>query len=122
MARSLWLVISRCTDPAREEELNRWYEQVHLPDMLEYPEFIAAQRWQRVEPPGGDQTAVEYLTLYELDADDPRGVLERVRSVMPDTTTHGPRHHESAETLSFTIFVAIGPRQSRAKVRVGGAV
>jgi len=83
MARSVWLVMSRCKDPAREEEFNHWYETVHLRDVLEYPEFLAAQRWQLVGPPSRGEPTVQYLALYELDSDDPRGVLERVLT-MPD--------------------------------------
>lgn len=111
MARSLWLVISRCSDSSREEEYNRWYDEVHLPDMLDYPEVVAAQRWLRVGPPSAGEPAKEYLTLYELDSDDPRGVLDRLRPIMPEQTSRGPRHHETAETISFTIFVALGPRR-----------
>ncbi len=28
------LVLTNCIDPSREGEFNRWYDQVHLPDIL----------------------------------------------------------------------------------------
>ena len=51
MARSLWLVATRCTDPAREAEFNSWYDQFHLPDMLAVPHVVAAQRYTLAAAP-----------------------------------------------------------------------
>ncbi|HZU77932.1 MAG TPA: hypothetical protein VFA70_14290 [Dehalococcoidia bacterium] len=118
MARSLWLVMSRCSDPTREDEFNRWYEEVHMRDVLEYPEFIAAQRWQLAGPPSRGEPTAKYLALYELDSDDPRGVLERVLTT-PDVTKRGPRRHECMDVISLTCWTALGVRQEASQVRAG---
>jgi len=46
---------------ADEEELNRWYEEEHLPERLAVPGIRAATRYRSVEVPG------RYLALYETD-------------------------------------------------------
>jgi hypothetical protein len=35
--RSILLVATRCTDPAQEADFNRWYDTVHVPDVLDRP-------------------------------------------------------------------------------------
>jgi len=64
--RGLLMVISNCKDPAREEEFNRWYNQVHVPDILELGHYHTAYRYQSIAP---DKTPGKYLALYETDED-----------------------------------------------------
>ena len=33
---------SDCSDPSREEEFNRWYDDIHLPDVLSTGLYHAA--------------------------------------------------------------------------------
>ena len=68
MARYLLFAYSDCKDPAREEEFNDWYDNVHLPDMLEVPGMISATRWASAKPAEGQRR--KYLALYELETDD----------------------------------------------------
>lgn len=68
MARYLYFAFSDCQDPAREEEFNDWYDNVHLPDMLESPGMIGATRWASAEPAEGQRR--KYLALYELETDN----------------------------------------------------
>ena len=37
MERWLIAVRANCDDPSREEELNGWYDDVHVPDVLKIP-------------------------------------------------------------------------------------
>jgi hypothetical protein len=68
MARYLLFAFSDCRDPAREQEFNDWYSNVHLPDMLEVPGMIRATRWMSAESKEGQQR--KYLALYEMETDD----------------------------------------------------
>jgi hypothetical protein len=40
--RGILLVLSNCKDPAREAEFNRWYEDIHVADILETGAFHTA--------------------------------------------------------------------------------
>jgi len=46
--------------PEAEREFNEWYNQEHIPQLLEVPGFLSGRRYQSVE---GDP---KYLALYEL--------------------------------------------------------
>ncbi len=54
--------------PERESELNKWYDEQHLPDVLALPGFTAAQRYAMTGVNMVGQTWVTdnpYLTVYE---------------------------------------------------------
>jgi len=67
MARFLLFAFSDCKDPAREDEFNEWYDNMHIPDMLEVPGMISATRWVSAESRENQQR--KYLALYELETD-----------------------------------------------------
>jgi len=63
----------------REGDFNRWYEQVHLDEVLKISGFKSAQRFKLTpEQMQLDQNHT-YLTLYEIDSDDVKGTLENLR-------------------------------------------
>jgi hypothetical protein len=68
MGRYLLLAFSDCKDPAREKEFNDWYDNMHVPDMLEVPGMISATRWVGADPKEGQHR--KYLAMYELETDD----------------------------------------------------
>ena len=59
---------SDCKDPAREQEFNDWYDNVHLPDMLEVPGMISATRWMSAD--NKENEVRRYLAMYEMETDD----------------------------------------------------
>jgi hypothetical protein len=68
MGKYLLLVQNDCADPAREEEFNRWYEEIHLPDMLPVPGLIKATRYLNLDP--GTNQRPKYVVLYEIEAEN----------------------------------------------------
>ena len=68
MARYQLFVFSDCKDPAREEEFNDWYDNVHLPDMLQVEGLVKATRWMTAENAEGQQR--RYLAIYEVETED----------------------------------------------------
>lgn len=46
-------------DPAHEEAFNRWYDEVHLPDLLACPGWLSARRYTALEGP-------KYVAVYEI--------------------------------------------------------
>jgi hypothetical protein len=47
-------------DPAHEDELNRWYDEAHVPERLSVPGILSARRFRAIDG------APRYLALYEL--------------------------------------------------------
>lgn len=69
MPRGVLVVQSAPVDPDHDDEFNRWYDDEHLPDILDIPGFVGARRFELTSQRSG--TAVpQYLTIYELDSDD----------------------------------------------------
>ncbi len=125
MSKSLWLVATRCTDPAREEEFNRWYDEVHLPDILSIPHVVAAQRFRlardasRSPGPWAAEDGPRYLAIYELDTDDPDLILRAVGELRPRLVAEG-RTIDVLEITSTTFLTALGARQEGATAQAGG--
>jgi hypothetical protein len=67
---SCLLVVRANVAPEQEEAFNRWYTDVHLPDIVGVPGVRSGRRYRLVEDvegfPGADVPA--YLAVYELDA------------------------------------------------------
>jgi len=58
----------------REDEYNAWYNDIHLPEVLDVPGFIAAKRF-RVLPAPDRPASHRYLAIYEIESDDPEATL-----------------------------------------------
>ena len=68
MDRYIFFAYSDCADPSREKEFNDWYDNIHIPDMLETPGMIRATRWENVHPAGNQRR--KYIAMYEIETDD----------------------------------------------------
>ncbi|MCU1346574.1 MAG: hypothetical protein JWL70_2840 [Acidimicrobiia bacterium] len=53
----------------REDEFNKWYDEVHLPEVLTVPGFVAAQRYGQTEGSLGNDGPRPYLAVYEIEGD-----------------------------------------------------
>ncbi len=73
MDKWLLLVGTNCSDAEREDEFNDWYDNTHLPDVLETPGFLGATRYENAEPSDGQ---AKFLALYEIETDDIDGFLK----------------------------------------------
>ena len=67
MEKWVLIVEVNCTDPAREQEFNDWYNNTHLPDMIELPSVVRATRYENLNPGEGDG---KYFAVYEMAAAD----------------------------------------------------
>lgn len=65
----------------KEDEFNRWYTNRHLPDVVEFPGFIAGRRY-RLADVGimGEPPKHRYLTIYEVETDNPEAFLTELGS------------------------------------------
>ncbi|WP_242130321.1 hypothetical protein [Sphingobium sp. Sx8-8] len=75
MATYRMVVITKAAD-GRVDDLARWYDDQHLPDLLRVPGIVAAERHslrQIGAPPGME--AYDFMAVYTFETDDPMTVL-----------------------------------------------
>ena len=67
------VVLVNNLDPAREADFNRWYDEVHVPDILSAGSFHRATRYCATDAtdPAAPTCLASYLAVYETDWKDP---------------------------------------------------
>lgn len=85
------LVESHPSHPDRLDEFNKWYDEVHIPEVVALDGFVAGTRLVAADPDGGPS-----VTLYELEG-DPHKAKENVHIAaaakqlnMSDSLSYGP--------------------------------
>jgi len=58
--------------PGEDEVFNRWYDDVHVPDVLAIPGFLSCQRYRVVDAAA---SRPRYVASYEVESDDPQATL-----------------------------------------------
>lgn len=106
MAKFLFVVQTNCKDAAREAEFNRWYDNVHLPDILENPGFISATRYEDVEPAKGK---AKYIATYEIETDDIDATMKAMRENVDKKRAQG-RMSELTVVVSRGLYRRISSR------------
>ena len=102
----LLFVLTHCKEPGREEEFNRWYNRVHLPDVCATGLVRDPSRYRNIAPtlnPGEGR----YLALYETDQEDLRGVLKGIGEQVPRWTEQG-RMDPALDVVLATMYRRIG--------------
>jgi hypothetical protein len=89
-----------CTDPARVEEWDQWYDLVHVPDMLSCGAFSAMSRWRRVEPV---RVGPNHLTLYDVATPTVEEAVARSATTLADVVAAGRKHECHAGALTVTL-------------------
>lgn len=114
LERGLFLVFSNATSEDEIPEFHRWYDGVHIHEVLRVPGVRAATRYEldpdQMPPGGADALGRRFLCAYEIEADD----LARVRDALMATSAE--RSHSAAFQLDpmpiLAIFRQLGPRVS----------
>ncbi len=63
----------------KEEEYNRWYNDVHLAEVVAVPGFVSAQRF-KLESAVIGGFSNRYCAIYDMDTDEPAKVVELLGS------------------------------------------
>jgi hypothetical protein len=81
MAKYTFVVMTNPTE-GKEGEFNEWYNGQHIPDVLNVPGFVCAQRFKIADAQMGGEAskAYKYLALYEIETEDIAGVLKELRA------------------------------------------
>lgn len=99
------LVVFSNAVAGREDEFNKWYSAVHVPDVLRAaPEIKSAKRYalNTIALPAG-QSGWQYMTVYEVAAEQLQGVLERMNAAMAGGEFE---MSDAADAMSVALFYA----------------
>jgi hypothetical protein len=102
----------------RDDEFNRWYNNQHIPDALDVPGYVAAQRFAlaAVQMPGAAASPWRYLAIYDIEGADLKATM--TESMSRAGTERMPQSdaadHSSSAIFAFT---PIGPRITAEEVR-----
>jgi cytidylate kinase len=66
-----------CTDESRTYEFNRWYKEVHIPDLLQTPGIANVYRYRNIAE-NVKEGQPRYISLYRIDSDDPWSLMQKV--------------------------------------------
>ncbi|GHE84318.1 hypothetical protein GCM10017786_14950 [Amycolatopsis deserti] len=89
MAKALLIAYVAPADDASEAEFNRWYDEVHIPQVVaRIPGVVGGSRYrlasELVDP--AELPVRQYLTIYELDTDDVASTARRLGAAATDGT------------------------------------
>ena len=84
MGKYVMVVQSRAKE-GRDEEYNRWYDTSHLADVCAIPGVKSGRRLEATPIQIG-QAGLRYLSIYEIEADDPGSVLVEMKRRAADGT------------------------------------
>jgi len=71
MQQAVFLVFTHPASSDVEDEFNRWYDDVHLPEVSRVPGFVSARRFQ-LSPAQRSASVLPrapYLAIYELEGE-----------------------------------------------------
>ena len=94
--------------PGREDEYHDWYNNVHLPELVNQFGMKGAQRYQLVAKLIGSDTN-QFMAIYDVETDDPEGFMAKLGAfAQSGGMTPGTATDQSAGYTAF--FKAIGDR------------
>jgi hypothetical protein len=93
-----------------KEEFNRWYDEVHVPELLAIPGVVSAQRFELPTPEGAPSPAHAYLAVYKLNRPG-NEVLGELGARIGSGELHMSESLDAA-TATVAIWEAIGPERT----------
>ena len=104
--KAVVICFCNCPDPKREEEFNRWYSTMHLPDLKDTKGLVRARRFRNMKPAEGPS---QYLTLYEFESDDIDASVAELQNTAAMAFTKG-RHIDIFDLAGLYTFEEIDPK------------
>jgi hypothetical protein len=110
MAKHIFVALTNPV-PGKEAEFNKFYDEVHLPDVLGSPGWVAAQRYRLTSEQRPDMSPpYKYAAIYEVDCEDGK-ILQAVKQ-RPDIGLIGRPNPPLWEARNEVwIYTKIGLRQ-----------
>ncbi|MEE9595484.1 MAG: DUF4286 family protein [Acidiferrobacterales bacterium] len=111
MEKWIYAVHTNCLELSREKEFNEWYDNVHLPDILETPGVTRATRYEIGEPAEGQG---KFLALYEVETGDIDQTMAALRENVSKKREQG-RVTELVSVVSRSLYKQITKTQASKK-------
>lgn len=93
----------------REDDYNRWYDEVHLGEVVQVPGFVGARRY-KVAPTGdGEPPAHRYLAVYDIASDDVGATLAELGTRAGDGRL---RMSDALGEVRTILYAPIGERRT----------
>ena len=106
MAKAIVLVFTNCADAAREKEFNEWYDNTHVPDILETPGFVGCTRYELMGDPGPGQG--KFLAVYDVESDDLPSAMAALQQRVAQLAAQG-RVVDTVRLVSATPCLELSP-------------
>ncbi len=88
MPRHALVVFTRPAEGC-EDEYNQWYNETHLPEVLQAEGFVAAQRFKLAPTQMMENPApAPYLAIYEIDTEDVGKALDSLQRLAGSGDMH----------------------------------
>jgi hypothetical protein len=68
MEKHVMVVMSNPVE-GRDDAFNEWYDSVHIPELLDIPGFVRAERYDVGSATGHSNDAFRYLAIYHIEGD-----------------------------------------------------
>ena len=85
--KSVLIVLTRSKDPDREDEWRQWYDEVHIPHVME-TQTLGLVETNRFENAGAAPDEPRSLAIYEMDR-DPVAVFDEMKARMDKRRAEG---------------------------------
>jgi hypothetical protein len=117
MAKYTFIVLTNPVE-GKEPEYNEWYNHQHIPDVLNVPGFVSAQRFRLadVQMSRDGNHAHRYLALYEIETDDLAGTLKELRA-RGGTAEIVPSDAIDLKNVAASVFAPIAEKVLASEVR-----
>ena len=121
MTKGLFVALCNAVD-GRDDELDKWYNDQHIPEILHVPGILSVTRttFSDVELFAGCRLAgYRYLTMYEIDANDDEGferVAQAIRTAFTEGDSQKVAEHEFGEGEVSSALDLVTLREMFAKV------
>lgn len=80
------LVALNAAKAGEEDEFARWYDEVHIPEILAVPGFLSARRFRVISTTAQGGSGWTNISLYEIEADDlPTAMAALQGSISPSS-------------------------------------
>lgn len=110
MPRYKYLVYTNAKD-GRDSEFNRWYDEIHLDEVVAVPGFTGAERYAIRPQPGEPAAPHRYLAIYDIESDDVAGTIAEL---MKRGTEGGFRMTDSlADGARTVLYEVLTPHRGR---------
>jgi hypothetical protein len=86
MEKWLLLVESSCTDLSREQDFKDWYNNIHIPDMLELSSVTRSTRYEIREPVDNEG---KYLAIYEIESENFNETMDQIATHLKEKSEQG---------------------------------